>query len=169
MAYPRKVDELGRTIWLEETTAAAFLLTQGVSMTAEKKPVTLTKAQLEYAVQRAKTISQERVDKRVKALGTRPAHWGGLDDDQKVALIASGKAKLRPSIGYRYGYLTDSFSYPESASAKAANEKAAKFDANVDAIKVDEEKKLVQVTDALYLSGNGQAALAALEAFAAGK
>lgn len=85
----------------------------------------LTKQQISYAIDRLNRITAERIATKVAAtIGAEPEAIKKLTFDQQYALIASGKAKLKPRASVQsYTDLNDAHTYPEHEKARAARQK----------------------------------------------
>ncbi len=129
----------------------------------------LTTGQMRYASNRLHELAEALIERRIKALPPFP-ECPDLTNDEKVALILAGKAKLLRKGLSGYIRLVDAYGYPEHDRAVAAwtkrnKARAAKVDQIRDSVNVDRGK----LQDEIALGTDGTTVLAKLEAFAAMK
>ena len=126
----------------------------------------LTKQQIDYAFERIDGIVKERVNKKAPPAPERPA---ALKLADKYALVAAGKAVLRPLKDLsQYTDFVDAYDFPEHSKAAKAYDKALEEHVRkVENIRKAEEKKAQKVKDKIMLSGDAEAALKLIEAYAA--
>lgn len=126
----------------------------------------LTKQQIEYAFTRIENIVTDRVNKKATSAPVPP---GALKLADKYALVVAGKAVLRPlkDLNHYTGFV-DAYDFPEHAKAVKAYEKANEEHLKkLVALRLAEEKKARKVKDKIMLSGDAEAALKLIEAYAA--
>jgi hypothetical protein len=129
----------------------------------------LTKTQAEYAKARVTTLTDQRINalKAEAAASISVARPPTLTFSDQYALIAAGKAKLRPlgDIG-SYTDLNDAYTYPTHEAQEVAYHKAIAARDRKLKPKIDKIRKEAQtVIDKLVMAGADEA-LAALNAYA---
>ena len=143
-----------------ETRAGNFVVKH-----AQPKPLTVS--QLNYSLARLNEISKALIEKRSAKL---PAEVEApkLKFDQQYALIAAGKAKLKPRARISgYTNIEDAFTYPTHERALAKHTKVSQARAAaVERITAAVKAEAQAVADKLALAQDGSAALALLEGFA---
>lgn len=129
----------------------------------------LTKTQLDYALSKLTDAYDTRCAKVVANIH-HPGPAPTLSKEEKYKLIASGKAKLVPydSVSY-HEYLYSSYTYPDFEKAtKSHQHKMAMYGQQCDRVKKPIDAQYNAAKDTLVM-GSAEAALAVVEAFAAGK
>lgn len=128
----------------------------------------LTKTQLNYAIDRLNGALNTRLEKAIAHL-TVPASVSPLTAEEKYSQIVTGKAKIMPLAEIRHNYLLASYRYP-AHEAKEKTAAAARTKYAEDCAKAQKPVHAAYraAMDTLVM-GSAEAALAVVEAFAAGK
>lgn len=122
----------------------------------------LTKAQIEYARRRIRTLLNDKFEKETSAL-VKPKTNKELTNEEKWDMVLAGKAKLSPAFGYKKRYdciYLDNFDFPIDKKAAAAMEQ---YKTAESVLRSKYEALEVQAMDKLMLSGDADAALALIE------
>lgn len=125
----------------------------------------LTKQQIDYAFGRIDSIVAERIKAKSPPEITKEAK--PLTSAEKRRQIENGTATLKPPKQLSdYAYWTDAFIFANPAYEKQQAELKAREKA-VEVIRKAEVKKAQKVKDKIMLSGDAEAALKLIEAYAA--
>lgn len=123
----------------------------------------LTKQQIEYAFERIDGIVKQRVKAKAPPEITQKPKV--LSDAEKRKQIENGTAKLRKHVG-PYTYWTDAFEFDDSVN-DSLRAKLKERETKLEAAKKVELKKAQKLKDKIMLSGDADAALKLLDAYAA--
>jgi hypothetical protein len=128
----------------------------------------LTRLQLDHALHRLDQAARDRAQREMANLGGEPKNVK-LSEDEKMAQIRSGKAKLTAREINVYARLEDAFEFVQTAEQVKA---AAAVKAHADAYakcreRLDREKQ--SVVDQLIMTNDGARALELIAQFAAAR
>lgn len=125
----------------------------------------LNKTQLEHAKTRVNAAMAAYVHRSMAALGEEP-DVREFSDEEKLAMIRNGEAKLRAKVNADrcYGELLGFFEYADTPQMAEARIKLAAWEVARDAIKDKANTTKEQLIDELVMSPDGTATLARIAA-----
>lgn len=121
----------------------------------------LTKTQLDHAKTRIAAAKNAFIHRQMAALGEKPDGSIDYGDEQKLAMVRSGQAKLKAKLGLsdRYCNVTDFFDYPLTTAMDETKAAAEKWQDEAARIRTEAEAKEEALLDELIMAADGKAAL----------